>query len=100
MLDYINIMVGGAFLSAAVTTYLWLSARIGRDEAIAYLRREEMVVQALENRVQVLRGDNLDLQKINTELTREIGRLRAEQRASKPKRGPNGKFVAKPKANV
>ena len=58
--------------------------------------------EILSNRITVLKMDvderdrTIDqLRKVNTDLHRENGRLKAEQVAAKPKRGPNGKFVKK-----
>lgn len=66
-------------------------------------------VEALKSRATVLRGDNLALEKqVDTlraghdrlvderdKAVRELGRLKAEQVAAKPKRGSNGRFVSK-----
>lgn len=65
-------------------------------------------IEILENRVTVLKGDNIALEAANklkgqtiTELTqqredlkRQIGRMEAERRAAQPK---GGRFVKKPK---
>jgi hypothetical protein len=66
-------------------------------------------VEKLTGRVTTLRGDNLALEKSVDNLrighdrlvderdqaVRELGRLKAEAVAAKPKRGANGKFVSK-----
>jgi hypothetical protein len=98
MPDIITLWAGAASIGCGALTYFYLSCRISLDETTVDLRREEQVVGALENRISVLRADNNDLQKANIDLSREIGRIRAEQRASKPKRGPNGRFIPKAKA--
>ncbi len=100
MPDIITLWAGAATIGCGALAYFYLSCRISLDEATVDLRREEQVVGALENRITGLRADNNDLQKANIELSREIGRLRAEQVAAKPKRGPNGKFVPKIKATA
>jgi hypothetical protein len=102
MIEIADIWAVGATLGCIVLAYLYLSTRIDRDEARADLSREQLVVQAFENRVTTLRGDNLAfesqvkaLTEANTELQREVGRLKAAKVAMKPKRGPNGRFISK-----
>lgn len=108
-MDIVTIWAGAATLSCGGLTYLWLSARIDRDEARADLKIEQQTSKALENRCTVLRGDNIAQQHtIDTlraghdalvderdQAIREIGRIRAEKVALKPKRGPNGRFISK-----
>lgn len=96
MSDYLTLYAWAATIGCVGLTYLWLSARIDRDEARTDLKVEQNVVKAFEGRVTTLQTENIELQ-------REAGRYAAELRAFKskaPKRGANGKFVAKPKANV
>ena len=95
MIDIVALWAGAATIGCGALTFLWLNCRIDRDESRADLRREEQVVEALENRVKVLRADNADLQKQLIEATREAGRIKAEKVAMKPKRGPDGRFVSK-----
>lgn len=66
-------------------------------------------IEILNNRVTTLRNDNISLEKQvdvlraghdrlvadRDKAVRELGRLKAEQVAAKPKRGPNGRFVSK-----
>ena len=66
-------------------------------------------IEILSNRVETLRNDNIALEKQVYVLraghdrlvderdlaVRELGRLKAENVAAKPKRGPNGRFVSK-----
>jgi hypothetical protein len=100
MPDYLTLWAGAATIGCAGLTYLWLSTRIDRDESQFHLRIMQDAKDGLANRVSTLRGDNADLQRENIALSRELGRMQAEQRATKPKRGANGKFVAKTKANA
>lgn len=104
MLEIVTLWAGAATTGCAVLTYLWRSACIDRDEARADLTVEKHVSKALENRVTNLRADNIVLAKDNdllsaktVEQSREIGRLQAEQRATKPVRGPDGRFASKTK---
>lgn len=69
-------------------------------------------IEILGNRVENLRNDNRALeQQVDTlrtghdklvderdQLKRHLGRMEAEARAAKPKRGPGGKFIAKSKS--
>lgn len=107
MTDILTLWAGAATIGCGALTYLWRSACIDRDEARSELAIEQNIAKALEGRVTTLRGDNLAMDaritrllSDNDTLKRENGRLKAEKRAAKPKRGPDGKFVAKPKANV
>lgn len=82
-----------------------------RDEARADCKIEVGAREILGNRVSVLRADIETLEKAletmrhghdalaeeKEQLKRQIGRMEAEARAAKPKRGPGGKFIAKPK---
>ncbi len=99
MFEIAEIWAGGATLGCAVLGYLYLSTRIDRDEAQAESSTLQMTKDALANRVEVLRGDSTALQKALVDAQREVGRLKAAKVAMKPKRGPNGRFVAKPKSN-
>lgn len=69
-----------------------------RDLHEANAKSHAGIIEILDNRVTTLRGDNEALTKELEELKRKIGRMEAEARAAKPKRGPGGKFVSKPKA--
>ncbi len=80
--------------------------------AVTYRRERDerdATITILDNRVTVLSGDNIALQARANSLAssndqliaerdqavRELGRLKAEKVAAKPKRGPNGRFVPK-----
>lgn len=97
-----------AGLSAILAVLLIVAAvfaityRDERDEARADLETALGAQEILENRITVLKGDNEALLNTNKNLSRDlddarrdIGRLKAEAVAKKPKRGPGGKFVAK-----
>lgn len=114
MIDLVTLWAGAASIGCGSLTYLWLRTRIDRDEARADLTIEQNVAKALEGRVNTLRGDNIALEAANKaaahnhdqvvadrdSAVRELGRIRAEAIAKKPKRGPNGKFIARPKATI
>ena len=101
-----------AVLCLALCGYIIFNLRDERDEALQDLTIARGDIKALTNRVSVLRGDNIAQQAtIDTlrtghdrlvderdEAVRALGRLKAEKVALKPKRGPNGRFIPKPKA--
>lgn len=114
MNDILTIWSAGASLASVAFAHLWLRSRdLARDLA-ADLEIERGVTKSLEHRVNTLRGDNITLSARNEanekkiadllaelyQLDRKIGRMEAEQRAAKPKRGPDGRFISKPKATV
>lgn len=88
MIDVVDLWAGAATIGCGALAYAYLSLRIDRDEARADLTVEKNVTKGLEGRVKTLRSDNIALE-------REIGRLKAEAVATKPKRGANGRFVSK-----
>lgn len=121
MTDLVTLWAGATTIGFCSLAYLLVATRIDRDEARAErdqarsdLAREMNVSTALDRRCTTLRGDNIVLeQKVDRlreghdrlvaerdSAVRELGRLKAEQRAAKPKRGPNGRFISKPKATV
>lgn len=97
----------GVLLAAAIIFALTYcaerdDARVSLDDLRSDLAVAESAKDILNNRVTVLRMDVeerdlliAELRKVNTELHRENGRLKAEAVAAKPKRGAGGKFVAK-----
>jgi len=100
MTDIVALWAGAATIGCAGLTYLYINCRIDRDEARNDIDIVQRAKDALSNRCEVLKGDNLDLQKQVVDATRENGRLKAEIRirdAAKPKRDANGKFAPKPK---
>lgn len=98
-------------LTAGLLAYMLTNLRDQRDEALQDLAIARGDIKSLTGRVTTLRGDNITLtSQVDTlrvghdklvgerdAAVRELGRLKAEQIAAKPKRGANGKFVAKPK---
>lgn len=82
-----------------------------RDLHEANQKFQAGTIEILGNRVENLRNDNRALeQQVDTLRTghdklvderdllkRQLGRMEAEARAAKPKRGPGGKFIAKSK---
>lgn len=101
MTDIVALAAGAATIGCAGLTYLYINCRIDRDEANSSVDILQRAKDALSNRCEVLKGDNLDLQKQVVDATRENGRLKAEIRsrdAAKPKRGTDGKFLPKAKA--
>ena len=113
MPDIFTLWAGAATLGTFGFGYLWLSTRIDRDEATADLRREELVVEAMEHKVKALREDNgiltansQRLRDENTELQRENGRFAAEirqlkqeaERRKQPRDPKTGRMLPKPGA--
>lgn len=94
------------FVSAVIYAVTY---RRERDDAVKELGPAYDNIAFLSNRIEVIRGDNLALEdraeKLATanqqliaerdQAVRELGRLKAEKVAAKPKRGPNGRFVPK-----
>lgn len=101
-----------AVIGLALCGYMIVNLRDQRDEALQDLTIARGDIKSLTNRVTVLRGDNIAQQKSidvlreghdrlvaeRDEAVREMGRVKAEKIALKPKRGPNGRFIPKPKA--
>lgn len=112
MLELFAVVSLLAIICLALCIYIAMQLRDERDEALQDLTIAYGDIKALTNRVSVLRGDNIAQQTtIDTlrdghdqlvderdEAVRELGRLKAEKVALKPKRGPNGRFIPKPKA--
>jgi hypothetical protein len=127
MLELFAVVSLLAIICLALCIYIAMQLRDERDEALQDLTIAYGDIKALTNRVSVLRGDNIAQQTtIDTlreghdrlvderdEAVRELGRVKAEKVAEKlsapvkhpegtiaftPKRGPNGRFIAKPKA--
>ena len=78
-----------AILLIAAVFYAY-TYRAERDELVADLAHERNVAKAFEARINTLRSDNIALE-------REVGRIKAEKIAAKPKRGPNGRFIPRVK---
>lgn len=108
-MDIVTIWAGVATIGCGALTYAYLMTKIDLDEVRADFKAENGLNQVFEARINTLRSDNLALEKSVTELSeahdrlvderdalvRELGRVKAEKLAMKPKRGPNGKFVSK-----
>lgn len=100
-----------AVLCLALCIYIIFNLRNERDEALQDLTIQRGDVRSLTTRCTNLRGEVIAQQKSidllreghdrlvaeRDEAVRAMGRLRAEQIAAKPKRGPGGKFIAKSK---
>jgi hypothetical protein len=69
---------------------IYFAIRVRRLNAELHIERQTST--ALDNRVNTLRADNIELE-------REVGRIKAEKIAMKPKRDPvTGRFITKAKA--
>lgn len=92
MIDILPLWAGAATIGCAGLGYLWRSTaaelRKAKHDLSVQLKFNDPLIDTLSNRIDSLKG-------VNESLQRELGRLKAEQRAAKPKRGPDGKFVPK-----
>lgn len=109
-------LLGGTAAILAVllvlAAFYAVTYRMERDESRADLKAECGLNRHYENRITNMRADIQTLETAldtmrqghdalaaeKEDLLRKIGRMEAEARSLKPKRGPNGKFVPKPKA--
>jgi len=77
-----------------------------RDEISASRKMVELLdqraaqIQTLQRTIDALREGHDRLVDERESFRRELGRLKAEKVAAKPKRGPNGRFISKSKATV
>lgn len=92
MIDILPPLAGAAALGCAGLAYLWRSTaaelRKVKHDLHVQQKFNDPLIETLSNRINSLKD-------LNESLQRELGRLKAEQRAAKPKRGPDGKFVPK-----
>ena len=107
----IELLIFGAGAAVGALAVALPYHRAASDRAVLQAAKDSLAidVEALSNRVTELRGDNLALQsQVDTlrtghdrlvderdQAVRELGRVKAEKIALKPKRGPNGRFISK-----
>lgn len=92
MVDVMDALAAAAVIAAITLGFVALGLSLNLKAARRELSAEKMANEAISNRLEVVKQDNRDLE-------REVGRVKAEKVAMKPKRDPvTGRFIPKAKA--
>lgn len=89
MIELLIFLAGGA--TGAVAMLLPYNRALSERDML------KMAKDSLAIDVEQLKARNNTLRSDNIELEREVGRIKAEKIAAKPKRGPNGRFIPRVK---